>query len=322
MVFSANQALKKAMQNAASAPYLIVAPAGRQTPLVLSSPHSGRHYPQALLARLRVDGDALRALEDGPVDLLLARGCSVDATMIAATYPRALVDLNRDPNELDPEALVDPWAVPGGLRLTLKARAGLGIVPTRLLGDAIYREPLTAAEVEERLACAYAPYHRRLEALLAERWQRFGAALVLDCHSMPTMPSSPRAEAPIDVALGDRFGRCCHPRLTEAAERALAGTGLRVARNRPYAGGHITERYGQPDLGIHALQLELRRGLFMHETSHAPHDGFAWLQALLGDLVQALVEAVLDLAACAAARASRPASRAWAADAAPALRMA
>jgi N-formylglutamate amidohydrolase len=290
------QRTKQAMQHAPSAPYLIVAPSGRPAPLVLSSPHSGRHYPETMLAQARLTADALRALDDGPVDELVARGCAAGATLIAATYPRAVVDLNREAGELDPEALADPCARLG-LRATIKARAGLGIVPTRLLGEPIYRERLTASELRERLALAYEPYHARLDALAAERRQRFGASLVLDCHSMPTIQPMLRGERPIDVALGDRFGRSCHPRLTEAAERALAGAGLRVARNRPYAGGHITESHGRPAEGSHALQLELRRSLFMRESTHEPHGGFAELQALMGELVRALADAVLELVA-------------------------
>jgi N-formylglutamate amidohydrolase len=294
MVWSAAPRSKKAMQHPPSVPYLIVAPVGQHTPVVLSSPHSGRLYPRSLLDQLRFEPEQLKALEDGPIDDLVARGCAAGATLIAATYPRVLVDLNREASELDPEALRDPAAAPA-LRLTLKARAGLGVVPTRLLGEPIYRERLTVAELGRRLAEVYEPYHGELAGLLRERRQRFGAAFVLDCHSMPTVPPPLRGEAPIDVALGDRFGRSCHPRLVEAAERFLAAAGLKVARNRPYAGGHITEHYGRPLQGSHALQLELRRELFMDEATHEPHAGFAWLRELLGDLVRLLTETVHEL---------------------------
>ncbi|MEK0081810.1 N-formylglutamate amidohydrolase [Benzoatithermus flavus] len=283
------------MQQSQSVPYLIVAPVGQHSPVVLSSPHSGRLYPEDLLAQLRVTAEQLRPLEDGPIDELVVRGCAAGATLIAATYPRAVVDLNREASELDPEALLDPAAAPD-LRLTVKARAGLGIVPTRLMGEPIYRERLTVAELERRLAEVYEPYHAELAGLVRERRQRFGAAFVLDCHSMPTVQPPLRDEAPVDVALGDRFGRSCHPRLVEVAERFLAAAGLKVARNRPYAGGHITEHYGRPLQGSHALQLELRRSLFMDEASHEPHAGFAWLQELLGELVRLLTETVLELA--------------------------
>lgn len=301
-----------------SAPFVVVAPVGHQGPVVLSSPHSGRHYPASVLAQSRLAAEGLRALDDGPVDELLARACAGGAAMIAATYPRAVVDLNRGPCELDPDALADPAAVPG-LRLTAKARAGLGVVPTRLLGEPIHREPLAAAELQRRLAWIHAPYHAQLAALLRERRHRFGTALVLDCHSMPTMPGPLRSERPVDVALGDRFGRSCHPRLVDAAERCLAAAGLKVARNRPYAGGHITERHGSPERGCHALQVELRRVLFMHEATHAPHGGFPALQETLAKLVRELTQAVLELAAAGAASAGGDEA---AAAAVPALRIA
>ena len=294
---------KQAMQDGNQAPYRIVAPSGPALPVVLSSPHSGRWYPPALLTQLRLAPELLRGLDDGPVDELLALACDAGATLIAATYPRAVVDLNRSELEQDPDTLDDPTAL-AGLRATLKARAGLGVVPTRLMGEAIYPDRLSASELQRRLAAAYHPYHARLSATVGQLQARFGAALVLDCHSMPTLPGTARGERPIDVALGDRFGRSCDLRLVEAAERRLASAGLRVARNRPYAGGHITERYGEPGRGSHALQLELRRGLFMDEHSHAPNAGFPTLRALLGELVEALAGAVLALPA--ARRAATP----------------
>ena len=289
------------MQPGTGAPYLVVAPHGRPAPVVLSSPHSGQRYPPGVLAQARLSPEQLRALDDGPVDELLARGCAAGATLIAATFPRAVVDLNRDSCEQDPDSLTDPSAH-SGLRATLKARAGLGVVPTRLLGEPIYEGRLSVAELQRRVAEAYRPYHAQLAALAADLQARFGACLVLDCHSMPTLPPPVRGERPIDAALGDRYGRSCHPRLVDAAERVLANAGLRVARNRPYAGGHITELHGRPALARHALQLELRRGLFMDERTHAKNDGFASVQELLGGLVQALAAGVLDVAASRPAR--------------------
>ncbi len=303
------------------APYLLVAPVGHASPLVLSSPHSGRHYPDGMLDQWRLPPASLRALDDGPVDELLARGCSAGAALLAATYPRAVVDLNRDPGELDPEALVDPAAVPN-LRPTAKARAGLGVVPTRLLGEPICRGRLHAAELRRRLALVHDPYHAQLASMLRERHQRFGVALVLDCHSMPTMASPLRGERCLDVALGDRFGRSCHPALISAAERWLAAAGLKVARNRPYAGGHITERHGEPERGTHALQVELRRSLFMDEATHERHAGFAELQELLGGFVRFLTKELLRLASGPSSTLPDAAAAAAAPASAPALRIA
>lgn len=287
------------MHHGTGAPYLIVAPRGPRMPVVLSSPHSGQSYPPELLAQARLAPEKLRALDDGPVDELLARACAAGATLIGATYPRAVVDLNRDADEQDPATLDLPAAAGAGLRATLKARAGLGVVPTRLLGEPIYPRPLSVAELERRIETAYLPYHVELSALAADRRRRFGASLILDCHSMPTLPAG-RGERAIDVALGDRFGRSCHPLLVEVAERRLTAVGLRVARNRPYAGGHITERHGEPGRGSHALQIELRRGLFMDERSHERREGFVALQTALADLVTALSDALLGLVAAAA----------------------
>lgn len=280
---------------------MIVTPVGQQVAVVLSSPHSGRHYPESLLSQIRLPPAALRPLSDGPIDALLAPACAAGAVLIAATYPRVVIDLNRDACELDPSWLRDP-ALGTGLRATLKARAGLGVVPTRLLGEPIYRERLCLSEVRRRVAVIYEPYHAQLAVMLRDGCHRFGAMLVLDCHSMPTMAPATRGERAIDVALGDRFSRSCHPHLVEVAERCLAGAGLAVARNRPYAGGHITERHGRPERGCHALQLELRRGLFMDEASHEPHQGFAALQEILAHLVAALSEAVMTLAPAPALR--------------------
>ena len=293
------------MPHGPAAPYLTIAPSVRALPVVLSSPHSGRCYPPEILAQLRLSPEQLRVLDDGPVDELLARACAAGATLIAATYPRAVVDLNRDAREQDPESLEDPAAL-DGLRATLKARAGLGVVPTRLLGEPIYAGKLAAAELERRIERAHRPYHEVLAGLVADQRRRFGASLVLDCHSMPTLPPAGGNDPPIDVALGDRYGRSCHPQLVAIAERTLAGAGLRVARNRPYAGGHITERHGRPAQHSHALQLELRRSLFMDERSHTPHDGLARVQDLLAGLVEALATALLALPLPAARWMDRP----------------
>ena len=280
---------------------MIVTPVGYQVAVVLSSPHSGLHCPADVLAQIRLAPAALRPLSDGPIDGLLARACAAGAPLIAATHMRVVVDLNRDACELDPCWLRDP-ALGSDLRATLKARAGLGVVPTRLLGETIYRERLCLADIRRRITLVHEPYHAQLAAMLRDGRQHFGAILVLDCHSMPTLAPVPRGERPIDVALGDRFSRSCHPQLVEAAERCLVEAGLIVARNRPYAGGHITERHGRPERGCHALQLELRRGLFMDETSHEPHQGFARLQDILARLVGTLSETVLALAATPALR--------------------
>jgi N-formylglutamate amidohydrolase len=308
MVISARRHHLARMDQALSPPYTITQPLGEAaTPVVLSSPHSGRVYPRAVLDRLRVDGPTLLALDDGPIDKLMQPGCEAGgAVLVAARYPRVVVDLNREPDELDPDVVQNPDALAAELRVTARARAGLGVVPSRVGGQALWRGRLSAAELRQRLEGVFHPYHAALEALMRERRERMGVALLLDCHSMPGLVAA--GEPAVDAALGDRFGRSCSAEVVAAAEAVLRGAGLRVARNRPYAGGYITGRHGRPEAGMHALQLELRRGLFMDEATHVPHAGFAALQHVLEELTATLAAAARRLAAPAPPQAS-PARR-------------
>ncbi len=285
-----------------SQPFALQQPSGEPSPVVLSSPHSGRIYPRGVLDRLRVDAASLLSLDDGPVDKLAQRGCAVGAVLIAARYPRAVVDLNREPDEIDPDLVLDPGDL-RGMRVTARARAGLGVVPSRVAGGPLWRDRLGSGELAERLDAVFHPYHAEIEALMRERRERFGAALLLDCHSMPGLAADGDRPA-VDVALGDRFGQSCGPELVAAAEAVLRAAGLEVARNRPYAGGYITSRHGRPAEGMHALQVELRRGLFMDEATHVPHAGFAAVQEVVGALAA-------DLGA-AARRLGRPSATAGA----------
>jgi N-formylglutamate amidohydrolase len=264
--------------------FRVVEPAGgRPGPIVLSSPHSGRFLPPDLSPPLRLRRTKLRALEDGPVDHLVGGCCQDGATLIAALYGRAFVDLNRSPVDLDP-GLLRNGAAPPPLEPSLKARAGLGVIPTRVGSDEIYGLQLTPKELEARLHRAWHPYHSRLDELVAARRAAFGSVLLLDCHSMPS-EAAVRGRRPIDVALGDRYGKACHPHLVDLAAAFFAALGLKVARNQPYAGGYITERHGRPGEGRHALQVEFRRALFMNEADGTPTSG---LQAL-GNAFRAFV---------------------------------
>ncbi len=264
---------------------------GRLVPVVLSSPHSGRVYPADLIGALRLDPAELSCLDDGPVDGLVAPCAGAGATVVAATYARAFVDLNRNSAELDPDLLTAPLSLPD-LRLSAKVRAGLGVVPSRIGGRAIYRRRLALEEVQSRLRRGYQPYHDRLAALLGETRRRFGTAVLLDCHSMPSEAAGQHPATPVDVALGDRFGRSCGADFMDAAAELLGAHGLRVARNQPYAGGFITEHYGRPLEGWHALQVEFRRQLFMDEATGQAHPGGLHLQALLTELIGVLAEVV------------------------------
>lgn len=266
-----------------AAPFFEVVPAGAGVaPVLLSSPHSGTLYPPGLAALLRLDGEELRALEDGPLDRLAAAAATFGARALCARYARAYVDLNRAPDELDPELVDGPLPA---VVASVRVKAGLGVIPSRLGNRPIWRRPLAPSEVAERLEVGWYPYHARLAELLAERRRLFGTVLLLDLHSMPTEVTLARGRRPLDVAIGDCHGRACEPELVRAVETTLVAAGLACARNTPYAGGYITERWGRPAEGFCALQLEFRRSLFMDEATGMPTAGLASLATLLETLV-------------------------------------
>ncbi len=263
-------------------------PAGEPPlPVVLSSPHSGAFCPPEALALLRAGPEELRALDDGPLDRLAAAGARAGAVALCARFARAFVDLNRDPAELDPELLAGGER-PAGLITSVRAKAGLGVVPSRIGASPLWRRPLHPTEVADRLERAWWPYHRRLEALCDRQRARFGVVMLLDLHSMPTEVTITRGRPALDVSIGDRHGTSCAPWLVALVEEVLGEAGLVCARNQPYAGGYITESYGRPAQGRHALQLELRRSLFLDEVSGAPTAGLARLEVLVERLVARL----------------------------------
>jgi N-formylglutamate amidohydrolase len=253
-------------------------------PVVFASPHSGRTYPQDLMAASRLGLMSLRRSEDAFVDEIFSGAAHAGAPLLCASYARAYVDLNRDPLEIDPDMFVD--APPSRTAASPRVQAGLGAIP-RVAGDgeAIYRRKLSFAEAERRLAAIHRPYHATLAQIAAETHQQFGMAVVIDCHSMP---SCARGASPADIVLGDRFGAACSPALTAFVERFLVERGYRVARNAPFAGGHTTQLHGHPHRARHALQIEINRGLYMQERSLTLSAGFARVQADMARLAQAL----------------------------------
>ena len=274
-------------------PFEVLRPETGSAPLVLSSPHSGDIYPPSLLKALRLHPSQLRCLEDGWVDRLFHTAAELGAPLLRARFARAYVDPNREAFELDAELFQGP--LPAYVNTnSVKARAGLGTIPSRVGGKPIYRGRLEFGEAERRIQLAYWPYHQALQGLLAQAQDEFGTALLLDCHSMPSFAvnGSPQ-EATVDFALGDRFGRSCAPGIIDRAELLLRGRGFRVARNRPYAGGHITARYGRPDAGVHALQIEIRRDLFMEERTREPTPAVPALELVLHELLNELVHLML-----------------------------
>ena len=266
-------------------PIEVLHPDAGALPLVISSPHSGQIYPSSMLQELRLPLDQLRCLEDGHVDRLFGAAPELGAPLLRARFARAYVDPNREVFELD-AGLFD--GLPDHVNASsARARAGLGTIPSRVGGEDIYRWRLPFDEAEERVRLAYWPYHQALQSLIGQTHAAFGTVLLLDCHSMPSLAPNGAAatDSAIDFALGDRFGRSCSPLVVERIEVTLRRHGYRVARNRPYAGGHITARYGRPDADVHALQIEVRRGLFMEENTRRPHRAMARLQEVIRELL-------------------------------------
>jgi N-formylglutamate amidohydrolase len=272
------------------APFDILEPDELSAPLVLNSPHSGAIYPQHFLELSRLDPLTLRKSEDAFVDELAAPCVSLGAPLLRANFPRAYLDVNREAYELDPkmfEGRLPPYANTRSLRVA----AGLGSIP-RVVGEAqpIYRQPLKVEDGLKRIAALHAPYHEALEALIDRARQRFGFAILIDFHSMPS--TTPDVSG-CDVVLGDRYGSSAAAWIVERLDSSLRASGLTVRRNKPYAGGHITEIHGRPGQGRHAVQIEVNRALYMDERTIKI---LPEMTALALALYRA-VEAVIDRAA-------------------------
>lgn len=264
---------------------LTIPPGGLRSCAVFSSPHSGSDYAPGFLAASPLTPLQLRSSEDAFVDELYAAVPACGAPLLVARVPRACIDLNRAPDDLDPALIA------GTSRRFLNARvsAGLGVIP-RVVGEGrpIMVGKLSLAEAQRRIATCWHPYHNRLRALLASARTTFGAAVLFDCHSMPhdALNAAPliRGRRP-DVVLGDRFGVACDRAVIDAAAEAFAGQGFCVARNAPFAGGYITQTYGRPQAGIHALQIEIDRGLYMDEPRVERRADFSEVVARLSRVV-------------------------------------
>ncbi|HPE49295.1 MAG TPA: N-formylglutamate amidohydrolase [Hyphomonas sp.] len=272
-------------------PYTLMRPQHQTAPLVFASPHSGSLYPAAMLEALCVPLIDLRRTEDAFVEELFAGAPPAGALLMAARYGRSVADLNRDPRELDPAMFEGGPPRVCGLP-TARVEAGLGCLPrVAARGEGIYARLLTREEGEARLAHIHDAYHARLgEELVGLRDAR-GVAVLIDCHSMPSVQPGRRGLA--DIVLGDRFGSSCDPRLTARAEREFRDLGFTVARNAPYAGGYTTRRYGRPKRGVHALQIEINRGLYMNEREVSRLATFGALR----DAIDGVIAGLIDTAA-------------------------
>lgn len=250
-------------KQAAELPYTLRLPDRQSTSAVFASPHSGNFYPPEFVAQAVLPLNVLRSSEDAFVDRFL----SVDgAPVLAARYPRAFVDLNRSVDDLDPAVIA---GVAG--RHNPRVAAGLGVIPRVVSGGrAIYRGKISQAEAERRLASVWQPYHACLRGVLAKTQAAFGEAILFDFHSMPSEAIEMTGPLRPEIVIGDRYGASASPRVIGAALAAFEAEGFRVARNAPFAGAYIAQTYGQPDKGIHVLQIEIDRALYMDQRDIRP----------------------------------------------------
>lgn len=284
----------------ANLPFFRIGPERPVSPVILSVPHAGRDYRPELLRAARLPKAALETLEDRLVDRLVWRATAAGATAFIARAPRAEIDLNRDERELDP-ALVQPPLPSGSLVQSARTRGGLGLVPSRIAGAGpIWRERLDRDELSRRIEGVHRPYHQALEDALALARDRFGAAILLDCHSMPPRPRIEGGAGAASVIFGDRHGTTIDPDLLDAAVGAARALGYRTARNAPYAGGYVVGRHGKPKQGVHALQVELDRSIYLDADLRAPGPGFEGTCRLIAAVADALETRLLDSAQIAA----------------------
>ena len=270
-------------------------PERHRLPFVFNTGHSGAVYPKAFLDGARLDALSLRRSEDAHVERLFASVIGLGAPLMRANFPRAFLDVNREPFELDPR-MFDGRLPPFANTRSMRVAGGLGTVPRVVAdGQEIYPGRISVEEAIARIEGLYKPYHRVLRGLVQRTARQFGYAVLVDCHSMPSASLGRDHEAKADIVLGDRFGTSCAAVLVERFEDALQGHGLRVVRNKPYAGGFITEHYGEPNIGRHALQIEINRALYMNELSLAVTPGFFELIGILESVVATVAGSLGDL---------------------------
>lgn len=258
-------------------------------PFVFNSAHSGRDYPERFLNLTRLDHLSIRQSEDAFVDELFGRAPHMGVPLLRAHFPRAYLDVNREPYELDPAMFVE--TLPESYNTSSpRVAAGLGTL-ARVVAEnkTIYRGRLTLEDARMRIEGIYLPYHATLQKLLSTTLSTFGIAILVDCHSMPRLNRT-RDRTPPDIVLGDRYGTSCAPMIVDLAETVFAGAGLKVARNRPYAGGHTTRTYGRPQHGVHALQIEISRHLYMNEVTLAPNSDFDAMQKIITQLTSMFIQ--------------------------------
>jgi len=269
-------------------PFEILEPAEWTAPVVFNSPHSGCVYPRTFLSAARLDLTTLRRSEDSFVDELILGVVGSGIPVMRAHFPRCYVDVNREPYELDPR-MFDGRLPSFANTRSMRVAGGLGTV-ARVVGDAqeIYDKRLPVDDALRRIEVLYKPYHRALRRLVTRIHREFGAAILVDCHSMPSTAGAKDERPRADVVIGDRYGTSCVTTVTDVVEKTLRELGYMVSRNKPYAGGFITEHYGNPAAGFHSIQLEVNRALYMDERRYERSAAFARLAADLVELAERL----------------------------------
>jgi N-formylglutamate deformylase len=275
-------------------PFEIIEPAVRRGPLLFNSPHSGCAYPRAFLANTRLDIAALRRSEDSFMDDVVAGVVGRGYPLMRAHFPRCYVDVNREPYELDPRMFEGRLPSFANTR-SMRVAGGLGTV-ARVVGDAqeIYDRRIPVDDALARIESLYKPYHRALRRLFTGLHREFGAAVLVDCHSMPSNAGMREERARPEFVVGDRYGTACVGIVTDVMEETLRGLGYSVSRNKPYAGGFITEHYGNPAAGLHAIQLEVNRALYMDERRYQRTANFRRVAADLDILAERLGQLPLE----------------------------
>jgi N-formylglutamate amidohydrolase len=262
-----------------------VHPPRAELPVLLSVPHSCCDYPDWLVDMAARGRDALATLEDPLVDRLAWRAIASGIGAVVAASPRALIDCNRAEDDVDPSVVEGTR----GRRISARARGGLGVVPGRTQQHGyLWRRSIGADELEQRLEAAHRPYHRAIAEQLDVVLDRFGCAVLIDCHSMPPPPPGVPP-----VIFGDRHGHSAAPWVSAEALRIARAAGFEAGLNDPFAGGHVVERHGRPARGVHALQLELDRRLYLDPALAAPGPGFDQVARLIEALARGLGEALL-----------------------------
>lgn len=269
-----------------STTFSVFRPTKRQTSVIFASPHSGRVYTPSFLKQAALDKHTIRSSEDAFVDDLFDGATAFGAPFIVAHAPRAFIDLNRAHDELDP-------ALISGLRKSpqsARVNSGLGVIPRVVAnGRHIYRGKISLNEANSRIANYWRPYHDALARLISESTVAFGDAILIDCHSMPNealVASTRRGLTRPDVVLGDRFGGSCSPHIIDQVEAAFAKADFNVARNQPFAGAYIAQRYGRPAFRQHVVQIEINRSLYMDEKQIHPLQSYPQIKSRLNKVIE------------------------------------